>query len=79
MDHYGDLREDIREIKTSQQQIRDSLADLRVLVAGNYVSKAEFAEYKKDHIAHHRWLWGAVTSVIGLFISIIALALTTGG
>lgn len=38
---------DMGEIKQSLGKLTDAVTDLRVLVAGNYVTKAEFAEHLK--------------------------------
>lgn len=41
------IREDLVEVKRSLTDLSDAVADLRVLVAGNYVTKADFHECQK--------------------------------
>lgn len=42
-----DIREDLAEVKQSLGELARAVTDLRVLVAGNYVTKAEFSEHLK--------------------------------
>lgn len=41
------IRQDLGEVKVSLVNITEAVADLRVLVAGEYVKKADFDECKK--------------------------------
>ncbi len=41
------IRADLGEVKTSLANLTEAVADLRVLVAGEYVKKADFDECKK--------------------------------
>lgn len=42
-----DLKEDISKVEKKVDSVMAGIADLRVLVAGNYVSKTDFLEYQK--------------------------------
>jgi hypothetical protein len=41
------IREDLVEVKQSIGELTKAVTDLRVLVAGNYITKAEFTEHQK--------------------------------
>lgn len=47
-----ELKEDVKEIKRGQERIMEGFNDLRVLVAGNYVTKDELGgiEQKVDDL-----------------------------
>lgn len=74
----NELKADIKEVREGQREMLTAFNDLRVLVAGNYVTKTEFSEYKKsigndltDHKKENsttnRWFAG-ICVTIGLFI-----------
>lgn len=67
MSEIQEVKSDIREIKEVQGKIMETVNDLRVIVAGNYVTKQEFDESKKENTSEHRWFAG-ICITIGLFV-----------
>jgi hypothetical protein len=65
------LKEDVTEIKSDVKEIHCVLGDLRVLIAGNYVTKREFDNHKKDETNTRRWWAGYVVTAAGLVMAII--------
>ncbi|ODA39711.1 hypothetical protein [Desulfosporosinus sp. BG] len=65
------LKADIAEIKDAVKEVSAVVNDMRVLLAGNYVTKRDFEEYKKGTSINHRWWAGFVIAVTGAFLAIV--------
>jgi DNA integrity scanning protein DisA with diadenylate cyclase activity len=65
-----DIKEDIREIKDGIREIRCEVSNLRVLIAGDYVTKNEFmAEMQKNSHTHMNF----TNSLIFISISLLTV------
>jgi hypothetical protein len=66
---------DIAEVKDEVKKVSTGLADLRVLIAGDYVKREEFEEAKKENEGAHRaltgWIIGICTTLLGVFSYLI--------
>ena len=69
------LKEDVAEIKAGVKELSSGLADLRVLIAGDYVKRDEFDDMKKENSEAHRtiigWIVGLCVSLLGVFSYLI--------
>lgn len=67
------LKEDIAEIKEAVRDVSVVLNDMRVLLAGNYVTKQDLEDYKRGATISRRWWAGFVIAVSGAFLTIASL------
>lgn len=65
------LKVDIAEIKEAVKDVSAVVNDVRVLLAGNYVTKQDFEEYKKGTTTNRRWWAGFIIAVAGGFVAIV--------
>lgn len=65
------LKDDVTEIKGDVKDVAAAIADLRVLIAGSYVTKTEFEEYKKEEKVGRRWWAGFIITAAGVVMTII--------
>jgi len=65
------LKEDVTEIKSDVKDIHNTLGDLKVLIAGNYVTKTEFEKHKLEATNALRWWAGYVITAAGLIMAIL--------
>lgn len=72
------LRDDVTEIKGDVKEIHKSLSDLRVLIAGGYVTKKEFEEYKRDELAGKRQLAAGVVAIAGIVATFVSALMGKG-
>ena len=67
------FREDIAEIKETVKDVAEVVNDMRVLLAGNYVTKQDFEKFKKEFEGNRRWWSGFIIAVIGACAAILKL------
>lgn len=72
------LKEDVTEIKDTVKSVESTVNDLRVLLAGSYVTKTEFDEYKKEEKTNRRWWAGFIITAAGVVMTIINLIFSSG-
>ncbi|MDR3601827.1 MAG: hypothetical protein P4L49_15305 [Desulfosporosinus sp.] len=65
------LKVDIAEIKEAVKDVSAVVSDMRVLLAGNYVTKHDFEEYKKGTTINRRWWAGFIIAVAGAFVAVV--------
>ena len=65
------LKIDIAEIKVAVKDVSAAVNDMRVLLAGNYVTKQDYEEYKKGTATNRRWWAGFIIAVAGAFVAIV--------
>jgi len=69
------LKEEMDEIKETVKDVAEVVNDMRVLVAGNYVTKADFEKYKNEEKTSRRWVVGFIITVIGAFTALLNIGL----
>lgn len=67
------IKKDIAEIKESVKEVSTVVNDMRVLLAGNYVTKRDFEEFKKSMEAGRRWWSGFIVALAGAFATFVSL------
>ena len=67
------IKEDIAEIKEAVKDVSAVVNDMRVLIAGNYVTKQDFEEFKKSAEITRRWWSGFIIGLAGAFAAIVSL------
>ncbi|MCB8818455.1 hypothetical protein [Desulfosporosinus shakirovi] len=65
------IKNDIAEIKEAVKDVSAVVNDMRVLLAGNYVTKRDFEEFKKRSESDRRWWSGFVIALAGVFAAIV--------
>jgi len=65
------LKLDIAEIKEAVKDVSSVVNDMRVLLAGNYVTKQDFEEYKKGTTSNRRWWAGFIIALAGAFVAMV--------
>lgn len=70
------LKEEMVEIKEVVKDVAEVVNDMRVLVAGNYVTKQDFEEYKKEDKTSRRWWGGFIITVVGVFTGLLNIWLS---
>lgn len=65
------IKKDIAEIKEAVKEVSTVVNDMRVLLAGNYITKRDFEEYKKGIESSRRWWSGFVIALAGAFATIV--------
>lgn len=73
-----DLKDDVKEIKGDVKDVATAVNDLRVIIAGNYVTKTEFDEYKKEEKTSRRWWAGFIITAAGVVMTAINLIFNRG-
>lgn len=66
-----ELRDDITEIKGDVKEMRKDVSSLAIQLAGNYITRKEFEQYKKDHITSLRWWAGFVITGGGVLVAVV--------
>lgn len=66
------IKKDIAEIKESVKEVSTVVGDMRVLLAGNYVTKRDFEEFKKSMETSRRWWSGFIVALAGVFATIVS-------
>ncbi len=72
------LKEDTAEIKADVKEIFTIVNDMRVSLAGGYVTKTEFEEYKKEEKTGRRWWAGFIIAAAGVVMTIINMFFYSG-
>jgi hypothetical protein len=67
------LKADITEIKEAVRDVSVAVNDMRVLLAGNYVTKQDFEDYKKGAIINRRWWAGFIIALAGACVTIVSI------
>lgn len=67
------IKRDIAEIKEAVKEVSSVVNDMRVLLAGNYVTKNDFEKYKKEAETSRRWWSGFIIALAGAFAAIVDL------
>lgn len=65
------IKKDIAEIKEAVKDVSTVVNDMRVLLAGNYITKQDFEDYKKGAETGRRWWSGFVIALAGAFATIV--------
>ncbi|MBC2728577.1 hypothetical protein [Desulfosporosinus sp.] len=67
------IREDIAELREAVKDVSTVVNDLRVMLAGNYILKQDFEDYKKGMETSRRWWSGFIITLSGAFAAIVNL------
>lgn len=67
------IKKDIAEIKEAVKDVSAVVNDMRVLLAGNYITKQDFEEFKKGAETNRRWWSGFIIALAGAFAAIVNL------
>ena len=67
------IKEEITEIKETVKDVSAVVNDMRVLIAGNYVTKQDFEEYKKESVTNTRWWSGFIITLMGACTALVNL------
>lgn len=59
------IKADVSEIKEAVKDVSAVVNDMRVLLAGNYITKQDFEEYKRLTEKSRRWWASFVIAVAG--------------
>ena len=65
------LKEEMNEIKEAVKDVAEVVNDMRVLIAGNYVTKRDFEEYKKVEKTNRRWWAAFIITAVGVFSAVL--------
>ena len=65
------LKEEMVQIKETVKDVSEVVNDMRVLVAGNYVTKQDFEEFKRVEKTSRNWLAGFLITVVGVFTTLL--------
>jgi len=65
------LKEEMVQIKETVKDVAEVVNDMRVLVAGNYVTKQDFEEFKRVEKTSRNWLAGFLITVVGVFTTLL--------
>lgn len=66
-----ELKGDIVEIKEAIKDVSAVVCDMRILLAGNYITKREFEEYKRENRTSRRWWTGFIIAAAGAFAGFV--------
>ncbi len=64
-------KDDVAELKTGFKEMSDGFSDMRVLIAGNYVTKDEFEKHKEDEKGSRRYLGTYILAAATVLLGII--------
>ncbi|MDR3539793.1 MAG: hypothetical protein P4L69_02320 [Desulfosporosinus sp.] len=67
------IKEDIAEIKETVKDVSAVVGDMRVLLAGNYITKQDFEKFKKDSETSRRWWLGFIIALTGACAAIVSI------
>ena len=67
------IKKDIAEIKEAVKDVSTVVNDMRVLLAGNYITKQDFEEFRKGVETNRRWWSGFIIALAGVFATIVNL------
>lgn len=67
------FKADIAEIKEAVRDVSVVVNDMRVLLAGNYVTKQDFEDYKKGTTINRRWWAGYIIALAGACVTIASI------
>lgn len=65
------IKKDLDEIKEAVKHVSTVVNDMRVLLAGNYITKQDFEDYKKGTENSRRWWSGFVIALAGAFATVV--------
>ncbi|KGK90931.1 hypothetical protein DP73_05620 [Desulfosporosinus sp. HMP52] len=65
------IKKDIAEIKEAVKEVSTVVNDMRVLLAGNYITKQDFDDYKKGTENSRRWWSGFGIALAGAFAAVV--------
>ncbi len=65
------INKDIAEIKEAVKDVSTVVNDMRVLIAGNYITKHDFEKFKKGAENSRRWWSGFIIATAGAFAAIV--------
>lgn len=68
------LKEDIADIKETMKDVSATVNDMRVLLAGNYLTRSDFEKYKTDEKNSRRWWAGFVIAASSIIMTIISFS-----
>lgn len=71
MEEVQTIQKDIAEIKEAVKDVSTVVNDMRVLLAGNYITKQDFEDYKKGTENSRRWWSGFVIALAGAFATVV--------
>ncbi|MHB1651530.1 MAG: hypothetical protein ACYCVD_03515 [Desulfitobacteriaceae bacterium] len=71
MSELEGLKDDISEIKETMKDVSATVNDMRVLLAGNYLTRTDFEKYKADEKNGRRWWAGFIIATSSLTMAII--------
>lgn len=75
MDEIEILKEDIAEIKETVKEVASTVNDMRVFLAGNYLTRLEFEKFRETEEKSRRWWAGFVIAAASLIMGIISLVM----
>lgn len=65
------IKNEIGEIKQTVKNVEEIVNDMRVLIAGNYITKHDFEEYQRGEKSFRRWFAGFVITAVGVFTAVL--------
>jgi len=71
------IKEQIVDIKDTVKDVAEVVNDMRVLIAGNYVTKRDFEEYKNVEKTNRRWWAVFIITVVGVSTALLNIWLRT--
>ena len=79
----SEVKAEIKEMnadnKKSNKEMNDSLSELKVLVAGEYVPRDEFEKHKDQNEDNHVKLWSGILTLgiflVGAILTILSIVL----
>lgn len=70
---YSAIKEDVTEIKASVKEVQKSVNELQVMLAGQYVTKEEFVEHKREEQTTRRWWATFIIAAAGILMTLVNL------
>lgn len=67
------IQKDIGEIREAVKDVSAVVNDMRVMIAGNYITKQDFDKFKKGAETSRRWWSGFIIAAAGAFATIVNL------
>ncbi len=67
------IKEEMHEIKEAVKDVAEVVNDMRVLIAGNYVTKRDFEEYKKLEKTNRRWWAAFIITTVGTLSALLSV------
>lgn len=73
MSEIQTLKEDIAEIKETIKEVAATVNDMRVFLAGNFITRIEFDKYKEEEKTGRRWWAGFIITAASLIMGIVTI------